>query len=410
MFETFIGNFRGDLLKHLSAPLLSERRSYLEHLHKNGATVSTLRSYAMAMLHFVRISGIQCKRNVSESEVNEVVDTYMSWKDTKYQERKRSVFRYRIRLWLKYAGMLYTPQEGYYGKEYVESYCSYLLEVKGCSAKTAEMRNERLKLFMLYCEQERCELKDVTPTTIDSYIQHRMGIDCRRTIVQVTSILRDFVRYGAQKGWCRNNLWQTIKAPRTYKNEDIPAYLPWNHVVSIIERLSKRNDRTSIRDYAIMVLFAVYGLRDSEVTHLKLSDIDWKNDIIHIRRAKSYRKQELPLIGMVGNAILRYIREVRPNNYDNDVMFLRMRVPIVPLRNMYTLVRRYLKEEGVNVKHYGAHSLRHSCATFLINHGHSYKLVADILGHQQFDTVSVYAKVDFSHLRMVADMDWEGLL
>ena len=159
-----------------------------------------------------------------------------------------------------------------------------------------------------------------------------------------------------------------------------------------------------------MLLFVIYGLRDSEVANLRLSDIDWEKDIINIRRAKSYRKQELPLMDIVGNAILRYIKEIRPNQFNHDVLFLRMKAPIEPLRGAYTIVREYLKEEGVDVKHYGAHSLRHSCATFLINHGHSYKLVADILGHQQYNTVNVYAKVDLINLRKVADINWEELL
>ena len=411
MFETFISNLKGDLFIHLSAPLLQERRSYLEYLHGKGARVQTLQYYAMAMLRFVQISGIQSKRIVSEVEVEKVVDIYMSWNPTvKYSHEKRIAFSNRIKRWLSHNGMMEVPLNNYYGKQFVDAYCNFLSNVKGFSHPTVETRQERLKLFMNYCHENSYQIENMSPIFLDRYLATRMQSLNRRTISTLTSMLRDFFKFCAQKGWCKDNIWQTIKAPRTYKNEDIPAYLPWNHVVSIIKQLSKRNDRRSIRDYAIMLLFAVYGLRDSEVTNLKLSDIDWKNDIIHIRRAKSYRKQALPLIGMVGNAILRYIKEVRPNNFDNDVIFLRMRAPIVPLGNMYTLVRGYLKEEGVDVKHYGAHSLRHSCATFLINHGHSYKLVADILGHQQLDTVSVYAKVDFSHLRMVADMDWEGLL
>lgn len=411
MFEIFITNYRGDLTKHLSAPLLQERRSYLEHLHQRGATKSTLQSYAMAMLYFVQISSIQTKRSVSEAEIEEFVETYMNRSPkTVHSKKKRLMVRYRVRQWLTFCGMYRASSDTFYGKEFVESYCNYLFEVKGYSKRTCRPRFDRLKLFMQFCDQEGCRLKDVTPGLIDKYILHRMGIESRRTIVQISSVLRDFVKYGAQKGWCRNNLWQTIKVPRTYKHEDIPAYLPWNHVTNIIERLSKRTDGTSIRDYSIMLLFVVYGLRDSEVTNMKLSDIDWKNDIIHVRRAKSYRKQELPLIGLVGNAIYRYIKDVRPNNSGNEVIFLRRCAPIEPLKNMYSIVRGYLKEEGVDVKHYGAHSLRHSCATFLINHGYSYKLVADILGHQQYDTVNVYAKVDFSNLKKVADMNWEDLL
>ena len=54
--------------------------------------------------------------------------------------------------------------------------------------------------------------------------------------------------------------------------------------------------------------------------------------------------------------------------------------------------------------------MRHSCATHLVNSGHSMKEVADLLGHQMLDTTRIYAKVDMVGLRKVADMEWEGLL
>lgn len=62
------------------------------------------------------------------------------------------------------------------------------------------------------------------------------------------------------------------------------------------------------------------------------------------------------------------------------------------------------------MRHYGLHSLRHTCATRLINTGHSLKEIADLLGHIGLDTTRIYAKVDIKNLRKVADMDWEGLL
>ncbi|MDR1338958.1 MAG: tyrosine-type recombinase/integrase [Prevotellaceae bacterium] len=62
------------------------------------------------------------------------------------------------------------------------------------------------------------------------------------------------------------------------------------------------------------------------------------------------------------------------------------------------------------MRHYGPHSLRHGCATRLINLGFSLKEVADQLGHQQLDTTRIYAKVDINNLRKVADMNWEGIL
>ena len=74
------------------------------------------------------------------------------------------------------------------------------------------------------------------------------------------------------------------------------------------------------------------------------------------------------------------------------------------------MVNDALKAHGVQLRHYGPHSLRHGRATQLINTGYSLKEIADILGHMRLDTTAIYAKVNMTTLREVADMNWEGLL
>ena len=120
----------------------------------------------------------------------------------------------------------------------------------------------------------------------------------------------------------------------------------------------------------------------------------------------------MPLLPIVGDAIIRYIREVRYNESKSEYLFVRIRAPHGKLSNaaVYRMVSGALKGHGVHLRHYGPHSLRHGRATQLINTGYSLKEIADILGHMRLDTTTIYAKVDMKTLRAVADMDWEGLL
>ncbi len=62
------------------------------------------------------------------------------------------------------------------------------------------------------------------------------------------------------------------------------------------------------------MLLSVYGMRCSEVTHLRLEDIDWKNEQLHLRRAKGSKPQKFPLSKSTGEAILNYLKHIRPNN------------------------------------------------------------------------------------------------
>ncbi|MBQ0021254.1 MAG: tyrosine-type recombinase/integrase [Bacteroidales bacterium] len=103
---------------------------------------------------------------------------------------------------------------------------------------------------------------------------------------------------------------------------------------------------------------------------------------------------------------------MRWNSRKQEHVFLGTVYPYKPLTagGIYNFVKKNLKQEGIILKHYGAHCLRHSCATHLINSGHTMKEVADLLEHQNITTTAIYAKVDMKSLRKVADMSWEGLL
>lgn len=161
----------------------------------------------------------------------------------------------------------------------------------------------------------------------------------------------------------------------------------------------------------MLLLLSVYGMRCSEVLELKLKDIDWRKEQIYLHRAKNCKPQILPLLPFVGEAIIRYIKEVRQNESHCETLFICMRAPYRPLTNaaLYRIVSAALKDEHVELKHYGPHSLRHGCATHLVNAGYSMKEIADLLGHQQLDTTRIYAKVDLANLRKVADMEWGGI-
>ncbi|MBP5770563.1 MAG: tyrosine-type recombinase/integrase [Bacteroidaceae bacterium] len=74
------------------------------------------------------------------------------------------------------------------------------------------------------------------------------------------------------------------------------------------------------------------------------------------------------------------------------------------------MTRTELRKTGVVLKHYGPHSIRHGCATELINTGISLKEIADLFGHVRLDTTRIYAKTNLASLREVADLEWEDLL
>jgi site-specific recombinase XerD len=167
----------------------------------------------------------------------------------------------------------------------------------------------------------------------------------------------------------------------------------------------------TIRDHAILMLFAVYGIRSKEVARLQLTDIDWQRETIVFTRSKLAGSQSFPLLPSVGAAIIRYLKEVRPKSPHRQV-FLTTRAPICPLSQgaMWAVVSRQLRKRALSIKHHGPHSLRHACATRLINQGLSLKEVGDHLGQRDLEATRIYAKVDLIQLREVANFDLGDLL
>ncbi|MGH2510910.1 MAG: tyrosine-type recombinase/integrase [Ktedonobacteraceae bacterium] len=166
-----------------------------------------------------------------------------------------------------------------------------------------------------------------------------------------------------------------------------------------------------IRDRAIILLCAMYGLRSAEVRQLRLDDIDWESGRISIWRPKLQRRHEYPLTRTVGQSIIRYLSEGRPKSTRRE-LFLTLRAPYRPLSGgaVYRAVRNRFAELAIASKRRGPHSLRHACATHLVQQGLSFKEIGDHLGHRSSSATQIYAKVDLHSLRQVAALNTRGVI
>jgi integrase len=158
------------------------------------------------------------------------------------------------------------------------------------------------------------------------------------------------------------------------------------------------------------MLLAIYGLRGSEVVRLRLEDFDWEHEVFRVVSSKTGRVRAYPLTRSVGDAILRYLQEVRPRSSCRE-LFLSLRAPFRPMGvALPQMVSVRLRSLHVPLPHYGPYALRHACATRMLAAGHSLKEIGDQLGHIHPDTTRIYAKVDLVGLRQVADFDLGGVL
>ncbi len=191
--------------------------------------------------------------------------------------------------------------------------------------------------------------------------------------------------------------------------EGLPTGPAWRDVQRLFAQLDPTRP-ADIRARAILMLFAVYALRASEVAKLRLDDIDWAQDQLRVPRAKRREPQIYPLVPSVGNAIIRYLRSVRRPSAHREV-FLTLISPYSPLSTggLFNIVSARLQSLEVACAHHGPHALRHACACRLVAEGLSLKEIGDHLGHRSTSATGVYAKVDLAGLREVAAFDLGGL-
>jgi integrase/recombinase XerD len=310
-------------------------------------------------------------------------------------------------------GCLQESKESIPFEEYLNQYISYMRQEQGLSERTILSRLYQLKMFLINIEQRQNELITLTPLIVDEIITNKHDIEhhSRRTVQSYAAVLRSFLRYAENQGWCPRHLASTIKAPRVYRDESLPSAPNWSDIKILLTN-SVSDRPAGIRDYAILMLLSVYGMRCSEVTHLRLEDIDWENELIHLQRAKRCKPQTFPLSKTVGETIIRYLTTVRPTLCTSREIFLSMYPPYRPLSSsaIYQIVSTRLKRLNITIKHYGPHALRHACATRLINEGIPLKEISNHLGHQTLDTTRIYARVDLTNLRKVAEFDIGGLI
>lgn len=160
-----------------------------------------------------------------------------------------------------------------------------------------------------------------------------------------------------------------------------------------------------VRDFAIMTLVARLGLRSVEVARLELGDVDWRAGQLVVR-GKGRRHDRLPLPDEVGEALVAYLSSGQARDGARH-LFLTCRAPRGPIRA--DLVGDVVERACIRavLPHVGPHRLRHALAAELLAQGAGLVAISQVLRHRDLATTAIYAKVDITALRQLAQ-PWPG--
>lgn len=238
---------------------------------------------------------------------------------------------------------------------------------------------------------------------VDVFVDDMLRRWSRSFAADRCSSLRQFLRFVRATGRLRRDLASAVVGPRVRVGARPPRALPWADIRRILRVIPRRRP-VDLRDHAMLLLLATYGMGSSEVAGLRLDDIDWTGKILRCRRQKTGTGIELPLLPPVARALAAYLQCGRPPESPVREVFLTIGLPHQAITGaaLRHRVRKYARAAGVPPEFCGSHVFRHSHATRQIDLGASPKVVSDILGHRRPSSTSVYVRVAIRRLRTVA--------
>jgi len=286
----------------------------------------------------------------------------------------------------------------------VEEYRRHLVDAAGLSPATCRYHINYVREFL---KKHRKKLEDdhhferLNPKDLMAFVTHKAK-RCRPGSLQViTATLRSFLRFLSLTGRSSTALAGAVPKVATGGRRGLPRHLTTGQLDHLLEAFSTQT-RAGIRDQAIVLCLARLGLRAKEVARLGLDDIDWRSGVVSLRTTKDRRPRQLPLTAEVGRALVRYLRHARPTSGHRELFLsLRTDAPLSSL-SISVLIVKALRRAGIVCVQPGAHLLRHTFATHLIQRGANLKTLADLLGHRRLDTTMFYAKVNLPMLGEVA--------
>ncbi len=286
----------------------------------------------------------------------------------------------------------------------------YLREERGFKEATIGNYCRHLSEFAQYLDRvDVSSLRDLSPTLLGAYVIEHAPQLAPRSRRDFCAHLRGFLRFCHRENLTTRDLSGAVGMPQVYRLDDVPRSISWDEVGRMLEKVERRTIRGR-RDYAILLLLVTYGLRANEIAKLTLDDVDWKRERLQVLERKAGHSAVYPLTGVVGEALIEYVRNGRPETKDRH-LFFRAVAPTSPITAaaVSSSVAHYLLKAGIQVRRPGSHTLRHTCVQRLVDSGFPVKTIGDYVGHRSPESTRIYAKIAIDSLREVALGDGEEL-
>ena len=281
----------------------------------------------------------------------------------------------------------------------IKNYINYILIERKLSINTKEAYEKDLLEFSSYINNK--EINNITTNDIRNYINHLSDIkDSDKTISRKIVSIRTFFNYLMKLERISTNPCEKIESPKIVKT--LPKTLNEDEINTLLSFAP--NTALEWRNKAMLELLYATGLRVSELVNLCINDVNLTDCYIRVF-GKGKKERIIPLTDIAVSILDIYINTYRVSllkGYLTDKVFIGSYGKGITRQGFFKVLKRVANKQGVT-KDFSPHTLRHSFATHLLEHGADLRTIEELLGHENIKTTQIYTHV--SNMKKRKDYD-----
>ena len=288
-----------------------------------------------------------------------------------------------------------NPVSDYYAKDFNNYFES--LRLQGLRESTVKgYYYSGVKMLHAFYMHQVYELSKIQPQDIyNVFTESNDKSNVGRT-------LKSFLRYLFKSSILTHDF--SVFVPSVRKRQPIPSVYTKEETEQLLSSIDT-SQNTGKRNYAIILLALRLGIRSGDMVNLKISDINFRSNMIEFVQKKTCIPQRFELLPELKEAICKYLSEGRPDT-EHPNLFISIYPPFRPITVMAvtSLMIRYMKSSGIIIgnRKRGGHALRMTLASELVSEKVPYQVVRKVLGHEDTKSMKHYVKFDVEMLRSCA--------
>ena len=289
-------------------------------------------------------------------------------------------------------------------QEALNDYSLFLKIERGMSKNTVENYNLDIQRLVVYLKSNNMSISpiEITSIQIQEFIYEIAKLISPRSQSRLISGLRSFYDYLIFEDYMQTNPLELIEAPKIGRK--LPDTLSVSEINLVVNTIDL-SDSNAIRNRAIIETLYSCGLRVSELTALKISDLFFDEGFIKVT-GKGNKQRFVPIGKLTQKHINLYKNQVRITMKidiaSNDTLFLNRRGKQLTRAMIFTIVKK-LGEKAKIQKSISPHTFRHSFATHLLQNNADLRSIQMMLGHESITTTEIYVHLDKSHLSKIVE-------